>query len=289
MKMIKKSLIIFLVLSLGYETFGQDKTSIAILAFKSDYLFNTSDQNAVADMVALVFGNSGRFSIFDHDRLKQIIYEKGIQNGQIDESNANSFLDLGKSIGIQYFIAGNIKNIATRSTIDLTNSLAYTAQITFSLKIINVNTGDIGNAKDFDSFSSIGGIVSLTYDTEQNAILKTIQLMKKSVSNFVNDNFPVSFPLMNILSEKNGEAEIVEIMGGKSLGLNKNLKLKVICITQREFNGKIIEKRKEIGTLKITEVQGDEISEAKVLSGGKEISIAFKENPKKIVCECETE
>ncbi len=280
----KKVLILILVLWITSVSFAQKKTIIAILPFKSDYLFNSSDQNAIADMVSLVFANSGRFNIFDNDRLRQIIAEKALQNSQIDESNANSFLELGKSLGIEYFIAGNIKNIATKTTLDLTNSTAYTAQISFSLKIINVSTGEIGKVKDFDSFSSIGGIVSLSYDTEQNAILKTIQLMKKSVSNFMEDNFPVTFALMNILSEKNGEAVTVEIMGGKSLGLSKNIKLKVISITQREFNGKLIEKRKEIGTIKITEVQGDEISEAKVVAGGKEILNLFKENPSSIIC-----
>lgn len=280
----KKSLILFAILCMAFTSIGQNKTTIAILPFKSDYLFNASDQNAVADMVAMVFANSGRFSIFDNDRLKQIISENALQNSQVDESNANSFLELGKTLGIQYFIAGNIKNIATKSTVDLTNSAAYTAHITFSLKIINVNTGEIGKVRDFDSFGSIGGIVSLTYDTEQNAILKTIQLMKKPVSNFLTDNFPVTFALMSILSEKDGEAVEVEIMGGKSLGLNKNLKLKVLNVTFREFNGKIIEKRKEIGTIKITEVQGDDISEAKVTSGAKEISDAFRENPKGLIC-----
>ena len=280
----KKVLILILILWITSVSFAQKKTIIAILPFKSDYLFNSSDQNAIADMVSLVFANSGRFNIFDNDRLRQIIAEKALQNSQIDESNANSFLELGKSLGIEYFIAGNIKNIATKTTLDLTNSTAYTAQISFSLKIINVSTGEIGKVKDFDSFSSIGGIVSLSYDTEQNAILKTIQLMKKSVSNFMEDNFPVTFALMNILSEKNGEAVTVEIMGGKSLGLSKNIKLKVISITQREFNGKLIEKRKEIGTIKITEVQGDEISEAKVVAGGKEILNLFKENPSSIIC-----
>lgn len=272
---------------MALTTFGQSKKTVAILPFKSDYLFNASDQNAVADMVAMVFGNSGRFTIFDSDRLKQIISKNALQNSQIDESNANSFLELGNSLGIQYFIAGNIKNIATKSTLDLTNSVAFTAHITFSLKIINVSTGEIGNVKDFDSFGSIGGIVSLTYDTEQNAILKTIQLMKKSVSNFVNDNFPITFSLMSIISEKNGEAEMVEIMGGKSMGLSKGVKLKVINITQREFNGKIIEKRKEIGMIKITDVQGDDISEAKVVTGGKDITAAFKEKPTSLVCETE--
>lgn len=280
----KKVLILILILWITSVSFAQKKTIIAILPFKSDYLFNSSDQNAIADMVSLVFANSGRFNIFDNDRLRQIIAEKALQNSQIDESNANSFLELGKSLGIEYFIAGNIKNIATKTTLDLTNSTAYTAQISFSLKIINVSTGEIGKVKDFDSFSSIGGIVSLSYDTEQNAILKTIQLMKKSVSNFMEDNFPVTFALMSILSEKNGEAVTVEIMGGKSLGLSKNIKLKVISITQREFNGKLIEKRKEIGTIKITEVQGDEISEAKVVAGGKEILNLFKENPSSIIC-----
>ncbi len=54
----KKVFIFILVLWVTSASFAQKKTIIAILPFKSDYLFNSSDQNAIADMVSLVFADS---------------------------------------------------------------------------------------------------------------------------------------------------------------------------------------------------------------------------------------
>ena len=102
---------------------------------------------------------------------------------------------------------------------------------------------------------------------------------------FINENFPLTFPVTGIMEEKNDEAVKVEILGGKNLGLEKNMKLTVYTLQVRTINGNKYKKRKEIGSLKITEVQGDQLSEGKILSGGKDILHQFKLDPESLECQ----
>jgi len=202
----------------------------------------------------------------------------------VDPASANSYRNVGKSLGVQYIVYGNVRNLSTKPATSLTGGQAYTGHVIFTLKIVNVETGEIGELKEFDSYGAIGGYINLSYETDHNALLKTIQGMRRSVEKFIEESFPLTFPVTAILEEKNGEAILIEILGGKALGLDKNMKLTVYETSYREYDGRKVKKTREIGSVKITEVQGDDISEAKVVAGGKDILRAYQSNQKSINC-----
>jgi hypothetical protein len=280
------SVFLFFLLSCLLSKGQAGYTTIAVLAAKSDYGAGMeADWKSITEMVSEAFTAAGRFDLFDDDRLRQSMADSNLLNVAVNEYNAHSFITIGVSLGIEYFVLTNVKNVSTKMVTDLTGKAAYTAHIIFSLKLINVNTGEIGDVREFDSYGAIGGYVSMSYDTEQNAVLKTISGLKDKVTDFIDDKFPLSFPVMSISGQKNGSAEKLEILGGKNLGLTKGTKLKVLCISIVIYDGKKIQKRRQVGMIKITEVQGDDISEANVTDGGKDILEAFQADGKSLVCE----
>ncbi|HNY01710.1 MAG TPA: hypothetical protein PKG48_03945, partial [Bacteroidales bacterium] len=283
----KRFLILLLFLLLNHGLLAQEgKSVVAILPFRSDYgAGSQADQNNIAEMVAQSAVSTGRFTLFNEDRLKQYLAENKVAGAPGDSANTIAYINLCKSLGVHFLVAGNIKNISTKPTTDILGKTAYTAHVIFSLKLIDVMNEKTRIVKEFDSYGLIGGYVNMSYETEQNAILKTIQGLKRQVTTFFNDQFSVSFALVDVLREKKGEAERVQLLGGKNLGLSKNMKLKVLRVSVLTYNGREVTRRKQVGTLNVVEIQGEEVSEAEVLEGGKDILAAFKEDPKCLVCE----
>lgn len=282
----KKLLLLLICTLLGMQiASAQSKTVLAVLPFKSDYNAGTyADQQSIMELVTQAFVATGRFNIYDNNRIRLGFGDSIPENVNLSDIGSPALIQIGKTLGIEYFILGNVKNVSAKATTDLTNKTAYTGHVIFSLKLINVNTGEIGEVKTFDSYGAIGGYVNMTYETDQTAILKAIQSMKRPVTKFIEDNFPILFRIIDITEKKGGEALVVQMLGGESMGLEKNDKLTVIQLTTITVDGKQLIRRKVIGAVKVTEVQGDDISEAKVTDGGEAILKAFETDPKSLVC-----
>ena len=238
-----KKILFLIIMLIGIHGFPQSsKTAICILPFHSDFSCSVEYINQITEVISQAFVASGRFSLYDADRLAQALKDSGLINKPVDPASENSYRNIGKSLGIQYFLSGNVKNLTTKQVTGLSGSPAYTAHVIFTLKIINVETGEIGELKSFDSYGAVGGYFNLSYETEHNALLKTIQLAKRPVEKFVDESFPLSFPVTAILDQKNDEALSIEILGGTSLGLEKNMKLSVYGISYRNYEGRSIKK-----------------------------------------------
>ena len=282
----KKPILFFMLVFLSQAIIAQDsKIVLGILPFHSKLLGENVYTREVSELVTQAFVGTGRFSLFDEDRLKQMLLENNLSSQNLNDMNAAGFCKIGQAAGIRYIVTGDLKLLETKPLTDITGKPAYTAHVIFSVQYIDVTTGAIGNVKSFDSYTGTGGLVNLSYDTEPNAVIKTIQLAKKSLGKFISENFPLTFSITGMIEEKNDEALKIEILGGKNAGLEKSMKLRVYSIEIRTINGNNYRKRKEIGSVKITEVQGDQFSEAKVLSGGEEILRQFKLDARNLECQ----
>jgi hypothetical protein len=268
-----------------FMTAQDSKIVLGMLPFHSKLLGENAYTRQISELVTTAFVGTGRFSLFDEERLQQLLLDNKLSSKSLDDMNAAGFSKIGEAAGIRYIVAGDLKLLETKPATDITGKPAWTAHVIFTVQYIDVSSGAIGNIKSFDSYNGTGGLVNLSYDSEANAVIKTIQLAKKPMEKFIHDNFPVIFSLTGIMEEKNNEALKVEILGGKNAGLEKNDKLTVFSIEIRTINGNNYRKRKEIGSVKITEVQGDQLSEAKVLAGGEEILKQFKQDPAYLECE----
>jgi hypothetical protein len=73
------------------------------------------------------------------------------------------------------------------------------------------------------------------------------------------------------------------IAGGTSFNLKMGDKLKVVEVSIIEVNGKKLERKKDIGELKITKVEDENFSTCSVKSGGIDINSKFEAKAKLLV------
>ena len=85
--------------------------------------------------------------------------------------------------------------------------------------------------------------------------------------------------------EKDGKGSATKILiaGGSGFGLKKGDKLKVVEVVDMEVNGKKLQRKKEIGELKISKVDDESFSTCSVSSGGVDINSKFEAKSKILI------
>jgi curli biogenesis system outer membrane secretion channel CsgG len=138
----KKLILLPLLFSLS-SVFGGDLPSIAVADFTSDQ-WRTTLTHGLPDIISDALVNSGRFDVYERDKLKTIMREQSLQaSGFTDPQTA---VALGKVAGVHYILTGEIIDygheshtfngygVSTRST---------TYRLTAAVKVIDVQTGRV--------------------------------------------------------------------------------------------------------------------------------------------------
>jgi hypothetical protein len=127
-------------------------------------------------------------------------------------------------------------------------------------------------------------MIGISPSTPEAAISKAIKSIEDKVDDFVNKNFPATFPIVEIQEkDSKGNATKIMIAGGSAFNLKKGDKLKVVEVSIIEVNGKKLERKKELGELKITKVEDENFSTCSVSSGGIDINSKFEAKAKLLV------
>ena len=144
----KKLLLLPLLFSLS-SGFGADLPSIAVADFTSDasitYINGLRDiTHGLPDLLSDGLVNSGRFDVYERDKLKTIMREQSLQSsGFTDPQTA---VALGKVAGVHYILTGQIVDYG-RETRDFTGYGVHTRssnyRLTAAVKVIDVQTGRI--------------------------------------------------------------------------------------------------------------------------------------------------
>lgn len=116
-------------------------------------------------------------------------------------------------------------------------------------------------------------------DTSEEAILKTLDYVKLSMDDFVDEYFKIEGTIVQIEEVKNKKAKTVYIDLGKTKGVLESQKFLVYA--EVDIAGEI--SRKEIGQLNVKEVLSAGRSLCKVTKGGEEIFRLNQEGTKLIV------
>jgi curli biogenesis system outer membrane secretion channel CsgG len=287
---------------------AQDKMSIEILPFT--YVENAASQedvNSIQSTVTKAFVKTARFNVIDRSKLDLIRQER---NPQRSEDIANDGIDQGTSNVSKYLITGHvlvaqIENLETLEGGSITSVLnaslnatlnektenvekseaasVYNAKLSFLLKIIDETTGQVMYSETIDpkSGNSMFGAMGVGSATPELAMTKAIKTIEDKIDEFVKINFPITFALVEIQEKDNkGMATKILIAGGNSFGLKKGDKLKIVESILIEVNGKNLERKKEIGEVRILKVEGENFSHCSVTSGGLEINARFNANAK---------
>jgi curli biogenesis system outer membrane secretion channel CsgG len=276
----KKNITLLLCFLILNNLFSQDKLSVGIIPFTYDNA-NRSDANSITTMVTNAFVKTKRFNILDRSKLEIVKNERELQKSEdfID----GAVIKQGATLGASYLISGHILSASTEqmSAKDSRGGtiITYKAKLNIILKVIDVTTAQVIASETIEPSSggSLWGALGVGSSSSEDAMSRAMDQIKDDVDDFVNKNFPMTFSLVEIQEKNNkGDADKVLISGGSAFGLKKGDKMKVVEIIEMQVNGKKIQRKKEIGEVKITKVEDENFSICNVNSGGMDISNKFE-------------
>lgn len=178
----------------------------------------------------------------------------------------------GSSSDAEYYVDVTIPNIATATKTEISSDKKYTtvyykATVSAVLHIKDSKTNAIVYSQTFN----ISDLDFSWFTSSEEALVKSLGVLSKRITRYFNSILPLTANIIEGARDKKDKQKEVYIDLGESEGAYRNLHFGVFTV--KTVAGK--EARKQIGKLKITDVQGDDISLCKVQSGGKEIKSAI--------------
>jgi len=222
----------------------------------------------LSERVLDVLNQQNRFLVIDLDGTAR----NEVINKAQENYKSKNWIESNKSINAEYTLAGVLTSV---KFIRLNAGKGYKATITYTLKIMNTESGEIIQ----------NGTVTLTSSesdiklTPETALESAIQTTIPELSNYITSCFPIKLNLVRIEKEKNEKALSVLLDGGSKVGVQENLVFE--CYYIDNSLGKPLPRI--VGKIKISKILSEDFSEAKVTTDGKEIYTNFKEE-KKIIC-----
>ncbi len=280
-RMKKKLTLIFALLLIALcGAFASDmkKKVIAIAPFKATgnedtHRFAANFTETVVD--ALV--SSNRFKVVERSDFNLIFSEENLQKNE-------SFIDglvveQGKKLGAEYIITGSLSNIeANESWYKERNGRekfeGYVGRIGFSLKILDVKTGEIvaskimGNTKDKSWYSLLYGE---KFASEEKAKSRGIEKVREPLLSFIDIHFPLVLKVFEITEEKKDRVKEITIAGGKDLGVKEGQKFRLMELSDVEVDGRSLQKKTPLGWATVKSVDGENFSTCKVQRNGSDI------------------
>ena len=282
---------IALIAGLNFVASAQEKTGVGIMPFSFvQGAASSQDVNSIQETVINAFVKTKRFNIVDRSKMDALKKEKDLQKSEdfID----GSVIAQGVSLGAEFLISGHVISAQAErmeTAPDATTgkvTVSYKAKLSIQLKVIDVATGQVVTSETIEpkGGSAFGGMMGVGPSTPEAAITKAIKGIEEKVDDFVNKNFPATFPIVEIQEKgKKGDATKIMIAGGSAFNLKKGDKLVVVEVSTIDVNGKQLVRKKEIGELKITNVEDENFSTCSVSSGGVDINARFEAKAKLLV------
>lgn len=229
--------------------------------------------------------NSNRVSIIDIDTRGILKLEGDRRNGGAVSGGDLERLALMTQEGADLLLQGVIDGITltktkhTDSKGDVTYS--YDPVYAFTLKVVNPKDGKLVATKAVkapDGIFDLSGFSVMAYSPEE-AVTAYSKIIPGKLKKFIKEAFPIRGMILEVAEEGKGEVRKVYTNLGSECGAAKGQKYEVREV--RTIAGR--ESRKVIGELEITDVEGDDLSAAKIKSGGKEIYNSMKAENKLIL------
>lgn len=176
-------------------------------------------------------------------------------------------------------LEGTVASIGSNTELDKktgkTRVLRGIVSLTLSLK--DVRSGQIVTSRRFERQVSAYG-PSFTKTTDQ-LLTDAIGYVANDVAHYFNSIFPVHGVILQKGLEKKGKLKQVYISLGSQWGVQEGTSFIVYAVSS--VAGRQV--KREIGKLKATEVQGEDITICKVSKGEEDISAALKQGQRLVV------
>lgn len=267
-----KNFALFIMLCAFFFAYTQ-KNVLGVMPFSvsSNYSKDEGSRTraqSVEDMVSAAFQKSNRFTLVERSKMNAIKAEREIQKGEdFIDSKA---IELSAALGAQYIVTGNI-SVANIEKTEYYGGMSctYSAGILFDIKVLDVSTSEVVAAEHFKGEGS-----STAFNVSgEHAFNVAITKVEEAVEKFIQANFPLQLPIVEVQEKtKSGDAKTLLVAGGTSVGIKKGDIFKVCEIQMIEVEGKKIPRKKEIGQMKIVEIEDENFSISEITKGAKEIA-----------------
>ena len=239
-----------------------------------DYFTNTasvdkSDASMLRSKVIDGINAINRVNLIDVESEATLALEASRRNSEMALEDKTARAGVMKTLGANYAIYGSVSKMdADYKTSD--RGSYYVGNIAYSLTVINLENGTVLGTKSF----TYTGLTGNTGSSRNEAVVSTLNRVKQSMDNFVNEYFKLSGTIVEMkeANKKGDQAKSVYISLGSDSGMAKGQLLEVFEV--KMIAGK--EAEINVGNLKVDEVVAGDLSDCSVTKGGKEIMTAFK-------------
>ena len=288
--MFKKILFTLIVFSQSLVNAQSGKTSIALLDFTKATGVYSDQVTTIQEATTQGFIKAKRFILVDRSKVDAINRERDLQKSE-EFIMSDYTIEQRSAIGAQFFVQGNVTNWSeTSKNVKFENSqgevkysMSYEANLSVSIRVIDVSTSVAGAATTITGSSSSGGFFlgMAQKGSAKTALNGALQNLTKEVDKWIGKEFPAQFAIVEITksNDSKGAMEVL-IAGGSGTGLVKGEKLIVMYETIINVGGVDKKRIQEVGKLKIKDLDGEDFSICKVINGGPGIQQKVSANDK---------
>ena len=264
----KKALLTLFLSSVCSIAFAQ-KSVVIIDYFTNTASVDKSDASMLRSKVIDGINAINRVNLIDVESESTLALEASRRNSEMALEDKTARAGVMKTLGANYAIYGSVSKMdADYKTSD--SGSYYVGNIAYSLTVINLENGTVLGTKSF----TYTGLTGNTGSSRNEAVVSTLNRVKQSMDNFVNEYFKLSGTIVEMkeANKKGDQAKSVYISLGSDSGMAKGQLLEVFEV--KMIAGK--EAEINVGNLKVDEVVAGDLSDCTVTKGGKEIMTAFK-------------
>ena len=264
----KKALLTLFLSSVCSIAFAQ-KSVVIIDYFTNTASVDKSDASMLRSKVIDGINAINRVNLIDVESEATLALEASRRNSEMALEDKTARAGVMKTLRANYAIYGSVSKMdADYKTSD--SGSYYVGNIAYSLTVINLENGTVLGTKSF----TYTGLTGNTGSSRNEAVISTLNRVKQSMDNFVNEYFKLSGTIVEMkeANKKGDQAKSVYISLGSDSGMAKGQLLEVFEV--KMIAGK--EAEINVGNLKVDEVVAGDLSDCSVTKGGKEIMTAFK-------------
>lgn len=245
---------------------SEAKKTVYIEYFNRPQNLSFSQAEALRNKVIEHIQYRKRIILIDVDSDKSLKLEQSRRESP--EASAEGDMDRMKTmvtIGANLILQGRINSIATKSETDKEGKRTYTATCSYTLKFVNPQNGTIVASETNENSGHDA--------SEEKAIQSAVTSVGTSnaIDRLLENIAPLYGHILEISKLKKDEAKEVYIDLGTLHGIDTETWFSIKV--SRQIAGRTADK--EIGLLKVSTVEGENISLCKVKKGGKELKAAM--------------
>lgn len=222
--------------------------------------------------------NSGRINLIDVDTKDLLRIEKSRREEGAASGGEMERLALMTQEGADLLLQGVIDGITINETSTTDSkgnvSKSYDPVYAFTLKVVNPKNGKILHTEAIkapNGLFDLSGFTIIAHSPEE-AVTAYSKIIPGKLKKFIKAAFPIRGLVLEGADFKKGEVKTLYTNLGSEAGAAKGQKFEVREV--RTIAGR--QSRKAIGEVEIIDIEGDDMSLAKVTKGGKEISASLE-------------